>query len=212
MLISHSIPLSKCTATEISRNIESVKKDQKKQWLMDRELFLDIGDVRSDTIQNITDVFRGITMKLVKAGHLMIETKRRMMVFISELGELSYDAKWALMAWIAVMFLFPIITAAIVATIIALFFQTELNNLQIVLHTRWDVGDKPDIITESKAKQRLGNLAMQRLYHKMSRHPERFLPKRSKRNPEALIYEKLELPQASQQKTVENGGTYGDGD
>lgn len=172
--------------------------NEQAQWLADREQFLDIKDVRSDTIDNITDVFLSITNRLVKAGRLMIETKRRMIIFIHGVGEMSYDAKWALMGWIAVMFLFPIITAAVVATIIALFFQNEITNLQVVLHTRWDVGDKPDIITESRAHLRLGNLAMQRLIQKMSRHPEKILPRKGNRDPEALIREKIELEQPNE--------------
>ncbi|MCP9261092.1 hypothetical protein DINM_004182 [Dirofilaria immitis] len=151
---------------------------------------IDIDNARSDTIENITDAFFSITNRLVKAGRLMIETKRRMIVFINGVGEMNYDAKWAVLGWLTAMFLLPIIMATIVAVIIALFFQNELINLQIVLHTRWDVGDKWDIITECKAKQRLGNLAMQHLYLKMSRHPERFIPKQAKRDPEALIHEK----------------------
>ncbi|EJW74394.1 hypothetical protein WUBG_14698 [Wuchereria bancrofti] len=180
-----------------SSNVKATKdlneKTKEEQWLADRNLFLDIDNARSDTIDNITDAFLSITNRLVKAGRLMVETKRRMIMFIDEVGEMSYDSKWAVLGWFAAMFLFPIITAAIVAIIIALFFQNELINLQIFLHTRWDVGDKPDIITECKAKQRLGNLAMQNLYHKMSRHPERFLPKQAKRDPEALVREKIEL-------------------
>ncbi|CAG9536434.1 unnamed protein product [Cercopithifilaria johnstoni] len=172
--------------------------DREEQWLADRNLFLDIDNARSDTIDNITDAFLSITERLVKAGRLMIETKRRMVVFINEVGDMSYDSKWAMLGWFAAMCLFPIITAAIVAIIIALFFQNELTNLQIFLHTRWDVGDMPDIITESKAKQRLGNLAMQRLYLKMSRHPERLLPKQAKRDPEALTHEKIELTQLNE--------------
>ncbi|EFO22969.2 hypothetical protein LOAG_05512 [Loa loa] len=175
--------------------VKAVKNSDKtkKQWLAERNLFLDIDNARSDTIDNITDAFLSITNRLVKAGRLMIETKRRMIMFIDEVGEMSYDSKWAVLGWFAAMFLFPIVTAVIVAIIIALFFQNELTNLQIFLHTRWDTGDQPDIITECKAKQRLGNLAMQRLYLKMSRHPDKFLPKQAKRNPEALIREKAEL-------------------
>uniref|UniRef100_A0A915PR62 Uncharacterized protein n=1 Tax=Setaria digitata TaxID=48799 RepID=A0A915PR62_9BILA len=176
---------------------------KEERWLADRKQFLDIDNARSDTVSNITDAFLSMTSRMVKAGRLMTETKRRMIMFINGVGEVSSDAKWAALGWLAAMFLFPIITAAIVAVIIALFFQNELTNLQIVLHTRWDVGDKPDIITECKAKQRLGNLAMQRLYFKMSRHPERFLPKQRKRDPEALIHEKIELIQSNEVSTPE---------
>ncbi|VDO07042.1 Uncharacterized protein BM_BM8512 [Brugia malayi] len=179
------------------------KKTREEQWLADRNLFLDIDNARSDTIDNITDAFLSITNRLVKAGRLMVETKRRMIMFIDEVGEMSYDSKWAVLGWFAAMFLFPIITAAIVAIIVALFFQNELSNLQIFLHTRWDVGDKPDIITECKAKQRLGNLALQNLYHKMSRHPERLLPKQAKRDPEALVREKIELTQLNEANPAE---------
>ncbi|VDN93361.1 unnamed protein product [Brugia pahangi] len=179
------------------------KKTREEQWLADRNLFLDIDNARSDTIDNITDAFLSITNRLVKAGRLMVETKRRMVMFIDEVGEMSYDSKWAVLGWFAAMFLFPIITAAIVAIIVALFFQNELSNLQIFLHTRWDVGDKPDIITECKAKQRLGNLALQNLYHKMSRHPERLLPKQAKRDPEALVREKIELTQLNEANPAE---------
>ncbi|VDK76854.1 unnamed protein product [Onchocerca ochengi] len=179
---------------------DSEQKAKEEQWLSDRNQFLDIDNARSDTIENITDAFLHITNRLVKAGRMMTETKRRMIMFINGVAEMSYDAKWAVLGWLAAMFLLPIFTAAIVAIIIALFFQNELTNLQIVLHTRWDVGDQPDIITECKAKQRLGNLAMQRLYHKMSRHPERFLPKQAKRNPEALIHEKIELTETNEQE------------
>lgn len=177
---------------------DSKRKAKEEQWLADRNLFLDIDNARSDTIDNITDAFVNITSRLVKAGRLMIETKRRMIIFINEVGDISYDSKWAVLGWFVAMFVFPIVTAAIIAIIVSLFFQNELTNLQIFLHTRWDVGNKPDIITECKIKQRLGNLAMQRLYHKMSRHPERFLPKQAKRDPEALIREKIELTQPNE--------------
>uniref|UniRef100_A0A0R3RQV9 DUF4407 domain-containing protein n=1 Tax=Elaeophora elaphi TaxID=1147741 RepID=A0A0R3RQV9_9BILA len=196
-LLFHSLSLAVKAAKD------SGKQAKEEQWLADRNLFLDIDNARSDTIDNITDAFLSITNRLVKAGRLMIETKRRMVVFINEVGEMSYDSKWAMLGWFAAMFLFPIITAAIVAVIIALFFQNELTNLQIFLHTRWDVGDKPDIITECKAKQRLGNLAMQHLYLKMSRHPEKFLPKQAKRDPEALIREKIELTQLHEANVAE---------
>lgn len=177
-------------------SVKAVKdsdKQTKEQWLVDRNLFLDIDNARSDTIDNVTGAFLSITRRLVKAGRLMTETKRRMIMFANEVGDVSYDSKLAMLGWFAAMFLFPIFTSAIVAIIIALFFRNELTNLQIFLHTRWDVGDKPDIVTECKTRQRLGNLAIQRLYFKMSRHPERFLPKQAKRDPEALIREKIEL-------------------
>lgn len=185
--------------------VKAVKdsKAEEQQWLADRNLFLDIDNARSDTIDNITDAFLSITKRLVKASHLMFETKRRMMLFINEVGDMSYDSKWAILGWFAAMFLFPTATAAIVTIIIALFFQNELRNLQIFLHTRWDIGDKPDIITESKAKQRLGNLAMQRLFLKMSRHPDKVLPKQAKRDPEALIREKTELTQLNDANLAE---------
>ncbi|VDK86045.1 unnamed protein product [Litomosoides sigmodontis] len=186
------------------RAIKDSDEQAKQQWLADRNLFLDIDDARSDAIDNITNAFLSITRRLVKAGRLMIETKRRMMMFASEVGHVSYDSKWAMFGWFAAMFLFPIFTAAVIAIIIALFFQNELTNLQIFLHTRWDVGDKPDIVTECKTKQRLGNLAMQRLYFKMSRHPERFLPKQAKRDPEALIREKIELTRLNEGNFAES--------
>lgn len=203
-VMSHSVPgdlikillfyslLSPNNISVVKAAKDSVKT-MKEQWIIDRDLFLDIDNARSDTIDNITDAFLSITRRLMKGGRLMTETKRRMMGFMDEVGEMSYDSKWAVLGWFTAMFLFPIITAAFVAIIIALFFQNELINLQIFLHTRWDVGDKPDIITECKAKQRLGNLAIQRLYQKISRHPEKFLPKQAKRDPEALIREKIEL-------------------
>ncbi|KAL3998117.1 putative integral membrane protein [Acanthocheilonema viteae] len=201
LLLFSSLSLSNSMSVKAVKGFDRRAKEE--QWLADRNLFLDIDNARSDTIDNITDAFLSITKRLVKTGHLMIETKRRLMVFTNEVGDMSYDSKWAMLGWLAAMFLFPIITAAVVAVIIALFFQNELTNLQIFLHTRWDVDDKPDIITECKAKQRLGNLAMQRLYLKMSRHPERFLPKQAKRDPEALIREKTELTQLNEASHAE---------
>ncbi|KAK6105344.1 hypothetical protein QQG55_19885 [Brugia pahangi] len=106
------------------------KKTREEQWLADRNLFLDIDNARSDTIDNITDAFLSITNRLVKAGRLMVETKRRMVMFIDE-------------------------------------------------------------------------VALQNLYHKMSRHPERLLPKQAKRDPEALVREKIELTQLNEANPAE---------
>ncbi|VDM96934.1 unnamed protein product [Thelazia callipaeda] len=187
----------------INASTGSLEEKLEKDWQAQKDFLLDIDDVRSDAIENVTDIFLTVTAKLVRAGRLMIQIKRRMVILIDAIGELSYDAQWALLGWFGAMIFFPLFTGAVVATIISVCFQNELINLQTLLHTRWDVGDKPDIITESKMKRRLGNLAMQRLFQQYSRRPEKMLPIQGKRDPEALIRIKQELPEP---KEVSNLG------
>lgn len=125
----------------------------------------------------------------------MQSTGRKLRVLCMKLDDLSTSAEASFFTIFVILIIIPCAAAGIIGFIICCFFQTELEKLCVILHTRWDVGDQPDIITRSKAPYRLGNWAMPRLYAKILRHraSRKLLPKQAPRDPESYFKEKIEL-------------------